>query len=598
MTVSLSKQGPSSALASDGSSQRRRHLARGFAMRPKWLSLRLWLTLAVVAVLAGAAFIAGCGNAGTSGQGASPGGPAKKGGILKIGTTEGVDSLNQFISSGAQDGYNIRTQIYPQLVQYDPQTLDFIPDFATTWTTSADGRTWTFQTRPNAKWSDGQPLTAADVAWTYTIIKKFANTYTGSVASLFANLQSATAPTPTTVVLKYAVPMPNVLANAQHVCILPEHIWQSYAAGNGSGLKTFTAAPTADQPTVSGGAFICTKLVRNQVALFKRNPNYYGTPPNIDGFGLQVFSNQDAMISALQLGQIDAIENVPVTSVSVLQKAGFNVAIGPSLTSRVFIFNSNPNKTTHRELLNPLVRKAFEYGVDRNQIIQTAWLGYGTPGTSLVPPSTGKWFDPSLKPLPFDLAQANQLLDQAGYKMGSNGLRIANGHPMSYEVIFPTDQSGPGDRAFQIIQADFAKMGVQLHQKVLDPSATFAAIIAPDNKYLTFDLAMWWWIPVIDPTFILGVTTTAEYGNWSDSGYSNPVYDQLYKKFTTTMDPAEQIKLAYQMERMIYDARVYIVINYNDTIDAWSTKWAGFLESPQGFLTQLSKQCLTSVHQL
>jgi peptide/nickel transport system substrate-binding protein len=549
---------------------------------------RRWILGSVLVALV-ALVAAACSSSHTTGT-------IKQGGTLRIGTTEGIDTLNPFVGF-SQDDFNAWEQIYPQPVQYNTRTLAFEPDFATSWTTSPDGLTWTFHTQPNAKWSDGQPLTAADAVWTYTTILKFADTSTGSAAGSLQFLTSATAPTPTTLILHYSQPVANVLANLQNTPILPEHVWKKYATGNGAAMKTYANAPTPGHPLVSGGPFICTKFAKGQVALFSRNPNYYGPRPHIDGFGLQAFSNPDAMISALKNKQLDAVENVPVTTVNTVKAAGFHVYTGPSLVSRELIFNSNPKKTTHRELLNPLVREALEYATDRAQIIKTAWLGYGQPGTTLVPPATGKWHDPNIQPLPFDLAKANELLDQAGYRMGPGGVRIADGHPMNYSVIFPTDQNGPSDRAFQIIQADYAKVGVKLTQKTVDPSTAFSLMTAPNNKYLTYDLAMWWWIPVMDPGFILSVTTCDQYGDWSDSGYCNPTYDKLYATFNT-LPPAQRLVAAYKLQQMIYDARVYIVFNYNDQIDAWSNSWVGFVESPQGFFTQLSKQTLTQVHQV
>lgn len=526
----------------------------------------------------------------------APKSQVKAGGQLRIGTTEGIDTLNPFVGI-AQDDFNAWEQIYPQPIQYDTRTLAFKPDFAISWTTSADGLTWTFHTRPNATWSDGKPLTADDAAWTYDTIKKFMNSSTGAAAGSVEFMKDATAPNPNTLVLQYTRPVSNVLSNLQNTPILPRHVWQAYASGNGSGMRTYQNAPTPSHPLVSGGPFICVKFVKGQVALFQRNPRYYGPKPHIDGFGLEPFSNADSMIQALKSGQIDAIENVPVTAVAAVKTAGFHMYTGPSLVSRELIFNSNPHKTSHRELLNPLVREAFEYATDRTAIIKAAWLGYGQPGTTLVPPATGKWHDPNIRPLPFDLTKANQLLDQAGYGMGPNGIRVADGHPMSYQVIFPTDQNGPPDRAFLIMQSDYAKIGVHLIQRTMDPSAAFSAMTAPNNKYLTYDLAMWWWVPVIDPGFILSVTTCSQYGDWSDSGYCNARYDTLYSTFNT-LAPGPRLRVAYELQQMIYDARCYIVLNYNDQIDAWSTKWTGFVESPQGFFNQLSKQTLTGVHQI
>jgi peptide/nickel transport system substrate-binding protein len=520
-------------------------------------------------------------------------GSKQAGGYLLIGTNGGVDSLNPFVGLN-QDSFNTWEQIYPQLVQYDPQTLAFKPDFATSWTTSADGLTWTFHTQTGAKWSDGRTLSAADVAWTYNTVIKFQNSSTAAEAGAVAQMTRAVAETPDTVVFHYQHPVANVLSNLQQVPILPEHVWGQYAAGKGAALKTFANKPSSGQPVVSGGPFMVVKYVLNQVVAFRANPSWYGPKPHIQGFVLQDFSNDDAMISALKTGQIGAMEGVPVTALDTVRAAGMHVYTGPSFTWRDFIINPNPRKVTHRELLNPLVRTAFEYAIDRPAIVKTAWLGHATPGSVDVSPADGVWHDSSIKPLPFSVSLANKLLDQAGYKMGSNGIRTAGDHEMSYQVIFSTDQNGPGDRVFQIIKADFAKIGVQLSQRTLDPSATFSAITA--NNYRNYDLAMWYWVPLVDPNFILSAYTCGQFNAWNDSGYCNATYDRLYRQQGVVLDPVKRRAIVYRMEKMVYDSRAEIVLAYNDTVDAWSPKWTGFVESPQGFFTQYSKVGLESVH--
>lgn len=519
----------------------------------------------------------------------------KEGGVLRIGTGQGIDSLNPFVAI-EQDGYNTWDQIYPELVQYDLKTLDFVPDFASEWQESEDGLTWTFHTRPNAKWSDAEPLTADDVAWTINTIIKFKSGPTGAFGGTVSYMKSAEATSPTTVVLRYSRPVANALSNMQQIPILPEHVWSRYATGTGHAIRTYPNTPSEGKPLVTGGTFFITQYKKNDVTLFERNPYFYGQKPHIDGYGLQYFSNDDAMVQALKTGQIDAIESLPVTSVQTIKDAGFHVYVGPSLYFRTLIINTNPNKTEHRELLDPRVREAFEYAIDRDQIVKTAWLGYAAEGTTIVPPAAGNWHDSSIEPLPFDTAKANELLDQAGYARGPDGVRVADGHKMEYDVIFPTDERGPGDRAFLIIQSGLRDIGVVVKQKTMDATAAFNAISAPDNKYLDFDLAMWYWVPLIDPDFILSVMMCKQYGIWSDSGYCNPAYDKLYDQQSATLNQQDRLQIAYQMQKMVYEDRPYIVLNYNDTIDAWSNQWTGFVESPQGMITQLSKASLQSVH--
>jgi peptide/nickel transport system substrate-binding protein len=541
----------------------------------------------VALLVTGALLLAGCGGAASTNRSS-----IKEGGTLRIGTSYPIDSLNPFV---AQSDYSWMTfeYIYPALTQYNAK-LQIVPSFASSWRESADGLTWIFHTRPHAKWSDGTPLTAADAAWTINTEIKYQDTATGSAAGVVAHVTDARATSPTTLVVHYSKPVADVLSQFQQNPILPEHVWRKYAVGNGLALKRFQNSA----PVVSGGPFELVKYVQNQIALFRRNPDWWGRKPHIQGFGLQFFSNNDAMVSALEQGGLDFIgEYTPPTVVSALRRHGLVVTTRPSISMKTIIINTNPHKTTHRELLNPLVREALEYATDRPQIVKTAWLGYAQPGSTIIAPADGMWHDSDVHPLPFDLAKANQLLNKAGYKRGSDGIRIADGHPMSYNVIFPPDERGAGDRTFLILQSDFQKIGIAIHQQNLDDAAAFSAISAPGNKYLTFDMAMWDWVPPVAPDFMLSVLTCSQYGNNSDSGYCNPAYDRMYARQSTVTNAHQRLQLIYKMQRMIYDARPYIVLDYPDVIEAHSRQWTGFVPSPvMGSINSLSTQTLLQVH--
>ena len=520
------------------------------------------------------------------------GSSVKQGGLFRLGSASSIDSLNPFVAF-QQDAYSTFEQIYPMLVQYNPK-LQFVPDFARSWQESPDGRTWTFHTQPNAKWSDGKPLTAADAAWTFSTILKFQNGPTANSAGTTAHMASATAPNATTLVVTYKQPVANVLSQLQQVPILPEHIWAKYATGNGKALTTF-ANPA---PIVSGGPFMLVKYTPKQIVLFKRNPNYYGPKPHIDELGLQFFGTYDAEITALKSGQLDGIETVPPTSVGTVKSAGFDVNQAPGNYFDDFIINSNPQQeASHRELLNPLLREAFDYAIDRQAIVKTSLLGYGQPGSSIIPPATGHWYNPSVTPTPFNLTKAAQLLNQAGFKMGPNGVRIADGHPMSYTIIMPSDTTGGyGDRSFQIIQTDFKKIGVQLNPKNLDNSAAFSAITA--NHYRNFELSMWDWVPLIDPDFMLSVLTCGSFNVWNDTGYCSKSYDQVYQEQGAAMSPGKRQQIVYQMQRTVATQRPYLVLDYADLIEAHSKNWAGLVTVGGLSWCSLSKIPFESVHQV
>ena len=543
-----------------------------------------------VGVLAAAAslalVVAGCSSSG------SP--SSSSGGVLRIGISTPIDSLNPFVSESDYSSV-VYQYVYPHLVEYDAK-MNLVPSFATSWSTTQGGRTWTFHTRPGAKWSDGTPLTAKDAAFTLNMMVKYQKGPTADLGQLIEGLKSTSTPDDNTLVLHYSHPVANVLAQMQGVHILPPKVWGPLATGNGAKIRTFQNTAV---PMISGGPFTMTKYTVNQTALFQANPNWYGTKPHISGFGLQMFGTSDAMVAALKSGQIDMTgEFTPPTVVSALKSAGLVVDTAPSLTFNDFIINTNPKKTSNRELLNPKVREAMEYAMNRAQIIKTAYLGYATPGKSIVQPASG-WADPSINGLPYSPSKANQILDSLGYKMGPNGVRIADGHPMVYTLIFPTEIAGAGDRTFAIIANDFKQIGIVLKEDRMDPSAAQTAIEAPKGAYTNFDLAMWDWVLPPDPQNVLGVLTCAQLGNNSDSGYCNPEYDKLFTKQGSLMNRADRQKVVNQMAKMIFDDRPYIVIDYPDIIEAHSKNWTGFVMSPLvGSVNNLSTQTLVDVHQV
>src|SRR5262245_15278559 len=529
-------------------------------MKTSWLAaLSLFFGALILAVAA-----TGCGGSSSSNSNDTNASGGKTGGTFRLGTANGIDSLNPYVAFN-QDAYSAFEYIYPVLVQYDSK-LHYAPFFAKSWKASNGGKTWTFKTQPNAKWSDGKPLTAGDAAWTINTDIKYQSGGAANEAGLIAHIKHASAPNATTLVVQYKQAAGNVLGQFQQFFILPEHIWAQHLGKKGAGLKTFPN----NAPVVGSGPFNLVKYQKNQIALFQRNNSYWGVKPQIDEFGLQQFSNDDAMVTALKAHNLDAIEVVPGTAIKTLRKSGFNVSDVPGLDQTDFIINSNPKKKAHRELLNLKVKEAFDHAIDRQQIDSVVFLGAARPADSIIPAPTGAWHNPNLKPVSFNIKLANQILDKLGYKKGSGGIRVANGKKMSYNVVTPTDvQSIP--RTFQILQSDFSKIGVQLKQQALDSSAAFAKMAGPNNTYQGFDLAMWDWTALIDPDFMLSVVTCAQYGGWSDSGFCNKNYDQMYSQQQLTPNQTKRRQLVWKMQAYLYKQRPYLWLANDDSVSATSS---------------------------
>jgi peptide/nickel transport system substrate-binding protein len=433
-------------------------------------------------------------------------------------------------------------------------------------------------------------MTSADVAWTLNTIIKYQNGGAAVLRENVSGMTSATATDPTTVVLHYSTPNAAVLSFMNNTEILPMHVWSQHTGGkDGADLKSFKNP----FPDVAGGPYVPEKWNGSTFLVLKRNPNYYGPKPKVDEVGIQYYTTPDSLLQALKTKQIDYANQVPQSSASTVRGYGLTVNQYSAVNYLTLYLNAAP-KAPHPELANTLVRKAIDVAVDRQQIVNTAYPSSIT-GESIVPPALGQWWDPKVKPT-YDPAMANKLLDQAGFKKGANGIRVANGHPMSYTVITDTGLGGAGDRAFQIIQTDLKAVGIQVTQKPLDPNAWLAADYGTNNTYDTMDMALETNAALLDPGFNLIYFACTDLGSYNWSGFCNKQYDALYTKQSQTIDTGARRPIVYQMQELAQKLVPGVILLYTETIDAHQQGWTGFGANPYGSLNYFSKLTFTSIH--
>jgi peptide/nickel transport system substrate-binding protein len=558
---------------------------------------RLIVTMMLAAAVATAA---GCGGGGTTpaGGGGTSGGKVIKGGILRVGTISYIDSLNPFVALLSQS-YNAFVMEYPQLVQYGPGPK-LEGDWATSWSHSADGLTWTFHLKPGGKWSDGTPLTAADAAWTGNLIIKYAAGPTSLVAAALTHVKDMQAPNADTLVIHYSKPVANVLPQLEQFWVLPEHVWKKYAGNNGKDLKTFR--PEQSLPTVAGGAYSITKFQEKGTTVYKPNPFFYGPKSNAEAVAMTYYTNSTSMIADLQAGNIDFADQVPFSAIASLKADGrFVLQSVPGDEVTNITLNTNPLKPKNRELLDPKLREALEYATDRNSIVKVIFAGHARPWANLLSLQSGKfWLNPAIQPLPYDLAKANSILDSLGYKKGSDGIRVVPAtagkyaqpaHKMDYTMMVPDGLDFNGDRQFQIIANSWKQIGIQLHEQAGGDSGQ-AYGIETAGKYTKFDFATWDWAEYIDPDSQLSYMTRAQWYSWSDTGYNNPLFNKQYLQQATLIDPKARQALVWKMEAEVEHDRPYIQLVDEDIVTANDQSWTGF----DGNLNAYCKCYYTSPH--
>jgi peptide/nickel transport system substrate-binding protein len=530
-------------------------------------------TFVAMLIAAGALIAGGCGS--DSGSGST-----LRMGIA--GTT--VDSLNPFVGQSSLSLMTYRV-VYPYLLQYDADNK-LSTDWATSYEVSKDGKTWSFKTPQGEKWSDGEPLTAEDAAWTINTIVHYKDGPAATFSSYVINVKSARATSPTSLEVELTKPTATVGDGLANIPILPQHVWEQYATGTGAELKTFKN----DSP-VGAGSFLVSSYTRNEAILYKRNPDYYGTEPKLAQFGFSFYSNVDALVNAIKNNEIDVALDVPPTTVKALKgDSSIDVVSEPGYDTILLGINSNPKRTTNPELQDPQVREAIALGLDRQQISDTVTLGTGGIGSSILPPNQ-PYVDPSIQPPVYDLDKANQMLDDLGFERGSDGIRVANGHPMSYTLYFCSCVTGaPLD--VNLIVDGLEKLGIKADARESDSAAYTAAIVKDD--YTQFDLSVDDYGPSFEPSDYLGIVSCGQLGAENESGYCNADYERLYAKQASQVGEARQKTLDALQQKVLEDKPLIPIYSAPNVVALRDTV-TGFKPTPITIINYESKQWLDVV---
>ena len=548
---------------------------------------RVGRVVAALLLAAAVIVVAGCGS--TSGTSSSGGSSSSTQPVFRLGMQNGnIHTLNPFLGTYTSDEVVANMQ-YPLLIQYS-QDLKVLPDLAQSWTTSPDGKTWTFKLTPGAVWTDGTPITAQDAAFTFNTVIRLKDGVGAGLSIYAPGIKSAKAVDPTTLELKLTAPQAALLSNIQGMTILPEHIWAPLTAGDGSKVKTFTGDP-AKGPVVVAGPFIVKKYDPNGTTLFSRVDTYYGPKSKISEWGWQVFTNADAGIQALKAGEIDCITGIPATSVDALKGAAGIQVKGFGQGKLLIGMNYTKGTTSHPELRDPKVREAINAAIDRQAIVDSAFRGFGNTNGSLFMPEYTPQFITSPVPVPaFDAAKANQILDGLGFKKGSDGIRVANGVRMSYKLAGLTERKATYGRAADAIRQNLAAIGVDFTVGWVDDPVT--ALVGPKKDYENGYQGYFGGIGLMpDPDWSLYVFDSDLIGVYNVFAYSNPAFDKLYTAQSVEMNADKRKALIDQAVGLLQKDQVEIGVLSQSTIVAWNDHWqnipdAAYMGGWLGYLYQ------------
>lgn len=539
-----------------------------------------------------AALVVGCGGDTNGGSGSESASPSADQPIFRLGSVnDPYDSLNPF-NARYSSSFTALTLMYPNLVGFS-SSLEATPDLAESWTTSADGKTWTFKLRSGAAWTDGEPITAADVVFTIETALKYNDDAAAYLGTFVATVTGAKAVDDTTVEVALSAPTASFLSDIYLLPVLPEHVWAPLATGDGSKLKTPTLDPAKEEVVVAG-PFTVEKLDIKGTTIYRRVDTFYGQKPLVIGYGFQVFTNADAAVQALKADQIDAAYFLPASSTAAFEEgSGFTVQ-GFGQLPWFIAPNCSKNFTSHPEMQDPQVREALSLAVNRQPLIDSVNRGFAaTGGWPLLDVYVPQFLSEAMPVPSQDAGAANQILDDLGYAAGGDGVRVADGVKMSYEILVYAPFRATDGRSAELITQDFAAIGVEAKVKLLDDPYT--AMWGNDYKDYAFLLTGWGVSP--DPSGMLSLSTSGYLGVSSPTGFSDPTYDKLYDEQSAEIDPEKRKAIIDQMAGILEDQQVYIPLYSGQVITAWADKWTGVEGggSPLGYYMPLGKQIFNAL---
>lgn len=406
------------------------------------------LDLATAAVLV--FFACACGGGGTSVAPPSKDPAPQRGGTLVIGSIVDADAWNEYVSQQTF-AQNLLRRVYGRLAQEQGDASEHPPSFepllAASWSFSGDGLTLTFKLR-DANWSDGTPLTANDVRFTFTAQTSPALGWTG--VSFKEHIKDVQVVDPHTVAFHFDRAYPEMLADAVEGGILPEHVFSKIP---------FTAWRTHDwsQVRIGSGPFLLESWRPGEEIVLVRNARYLAPDrPLLDKIVVRIVPDIGNLETQLAAGAIDYVEGVPPQDAKRLEST-------PGLALAVFdnpMFDYVGWNGAKKPFDDPEVRRALTLGIDRKAIVEDLLYGYGRISTG---PLLSTWWaaDPTLVAYPYDPDEARRILAAKGFDKD---------HPLAFELT-----TNVGNRVREAvtlkIQEQLSRIGVKVAPRSFEMKA-------------------------------------------------------------------------------------------------------------------------------
>ena len=454
---------------------------------------------------------------------------------LRLGVSGDALTVDPIASS---DNPSIWTEllIYDQLVRPNKDGTKLVPGIAESWTVAPDGKEFRFKLRADAKFSDGQPVTAADVSFS---LKRAAGEKS-EWGRFFRPITSYEIIDDHTIVMKLDKPFTPMLNNLAmfSASILPSKLVEAQGAA-------FFEHP------IGSGPFVLKNWSRGQSQDFVKNAFYWEKgKPSIDGARIEIVPEDNSRVLKLKAGELDAIVGIPFNQADTLQSdPNINVKVAP-----VFRVDMVQLNKTKKPFDDQRVRQALNYAIDKNALVKGVLRGNGTVANSAMPVMA--YHNTDLKPYPLDLSKAKALLAEAGLPNGFKTTMLVAAGDVTRR------------QAATVIQADLKKIGVEVELQTIEGSSQFGTTKSGNYEmslsYATSD--------TIDPDQSVGfLVVNPERANAYHTQWKNERVNELYAQERTTPDGELRGKMFKEIEVLAHDGAPFIFL-YNQAAPYASRK--------------------------
>lgn len=482
---------------------------------------------------------------------------------LVVGISKPGGVFLPYFQQNGWDG-NVTSVIFASLVSTDKQGKP-IPELAEKWDVSSDQLTYTFHLRKNLKFSDGSPLTADDVAFTLTLLHDKA--YEGEVdISQYAvkggkeyKEGKVTSIEGIQVVDPQTIKITTEKVNSQAIFVLGGTVLSK--AYYGKDYKQNTSLDYLKDlygKPLAAGPYKFEKYIPGQEVRFVANENYYAGKPKIQNFIYKITSG-DTKLQLFQTGEVDhtglGTGDEVLEQAKALEFANIQIETAPSF-SYIYMNNNKPY------LKDKKVRQALIYGLDRKKYVDTALKGYGTVANVPIHPTSWAYTEEGVNKYEYDKEKAKKLLDEAGWKVGSDGIREKDGQKLKLSYFGPSSAKD-SDLLIPIAKENYKEIGVEFNPEFMD----FNTMLSKVNKG-DYDLASVSTPITSDPS-----ETAGEYlstANETSLGYKNAKVDELIQKGIETVDIEKRKPIYKELYKELSDDPPVILLNYRRTITGYN----------------------------